>query len=387
MARREDIPSLTGLRGVAACSVLFGHAVGTVFSYEPALWSFAARFDYFGMSLFFVLSGFVIHYNYADLFQAEPLQIAVRQFFIARFARLYPLYAVAIFCALPMIPVPFSKWVVLSYLTMTQSWFNVEYAVFPATWSISTEWFFYLAFIPLTMIVVRLRKATAIITIFVALSIAVIGGLSLVNALWRDQVTALATDWFWHGDQVSPGVWGWLIYFAPYLRVTDFVVGMLMAQAYRMRDTDWMPPWLLPCGLLWIVIVGMTSWLPRWEALETLVPNFLYVLATGPLMLHVSARNSWLSRFLSSPPMIFLGEISYSIYIWSFFVITMLAGLLASAHPITIQYVNSGLKVIAICGVTIVVAYGSYNLIEAPARRWIRKWGSAHRPISMRSPD
>jgi peptidoglycan/LPS O-acetylase OafA/YrhL len=370
MARHEDIPSLTGLRGVAACSVLFGHAVNNVFSYEPILWPFSARFDYFGMSLFFVLSGFVIHYNYADLFHAKPLRVAIRQFFVARFARLYPLYAVAIFCSLPMIPVPFSKWVVLSYLTMTQSWFNVEYAVFPPVWSISTEWFFYLAFIPLTMVVVRLRNTIAV---FVVLGIAVISGLSLVNALWRDQIIALATDWFWHGDPISVGMWGWLIYFMPYLRVTDFVAGMLMAQAYRMRDTDWMPSWLLPCALLWIVIVGMTSWLPRWESLETLVPNFLYVLAIAPLMLHVTVRKSWLSRALSSAPMIFLGQISYSTYIWSFFVMTMLGGMFASAHPITIQYVNSGLKIVAICGMTIVVAYGSYNLIEAPARRWIRK--------------
>jgi peptidoglycan/LPS O-acetylase OafA/YrhL len=380
MARRQDIPSLTGLRGVAACSVLFGHAVNNVFSYEPVLWPFSARFDYFGMSLFFVLSGFVIHYNYADLFQTEPLKVAVRRFFVARFARLYPLYAVATFCALPMIPVPFSKWVILSYLTMTQSWFNVEYAVFPPSWSISTEWFFYLAFIPLTLVVVKLRK---VMTLFVILGIAVICGLTLVNALWRDEAIALATPWFWHDDRVSVGLWGWLTYFQPYLRVTDFVAGMLMAQAYRMRDTGWMPPWLLPCGLLWIVIVGMTSWLPRREPLETLVPNFLYVLAIAPLMLHVSVRKSWLSRVLSSPPMIFLGEISYSIYIWSFFVMTMLGGMLASAHPITIQYVNSGLKVIAICGMTVVVAYGSYGLIEVPARRWIRSWDLRSREKTM----
>lgn len=270
-----------------------------------------------------------------------------------------------------MIPIPFSKWVVLSYLTMTQSWFNVEYAVFPPTWSISTEWFFYLAFIPLTAIVVRLHKT---VSIFIALSIAVLGGLTLMNALWRDQAIALATTCCWHGNQLSGGpVWGWLTYFAPYLQVTDFVAGMLMAQAYRVRETDWMPPWLLPCGLLWIVFVLMTSWLPRWEPLETLVPNFLYVLAIAPLMLHVSARKSWLSRLLSSPPMIFLGEISYSIYIWSFFVMTMLGGMFAGAHPITIQYVDSGIKVLAVCAMTVVVAYGSYLLIEVPSRRWLRQ--------------
>jgi peptidoglycan/LPS O-acetylase OafA/YrhL len=55
----------------------------------------------------------------------------------------------------------------------------------------------------------------------------------------------------------------------------------------------------------------------------------------------------------------------------------MLHAMLTSAHPITVEYVNSGIRVIAICGMTIVVAYGSYNLIEAPARRWIRTLGAA----------
>jgi peptidoglycan/LPS O-acetylase OafA/YrhL len=81
IARREDIPSLTGLRGIAACSVLFAHAMDTSFAYEPILYPISARIAYFGMSLFFVLSGFVIHYNYADLFHAEPLTIAGSRFF------------------------------------------------------------------------------------------------------------------------------------------------------------------------------------------------------------------------------------------------------------------------------------------------------------------
>ena len=53
----------------------------------------------------------------------------------------------------------------------------------------------------------------------------------------------------------------------------------------------------------------------------------------------------------------------------------------AVAHPVTILYVNSGLRVIVLCAVTVVVAYGSYNLIEVPGRRWIRKWGSPHEPM------
>ena len=47
------------------------------------------------MPLFFVLSGFVIHYNYAESIQTGGAS-ALLNFFSARFARLYPLY----FCAI-----------------------------------------------------------------------------------------------------------------------------------------------------------------------------------------------------------------------------------------------------------------------------------------------
>jgi peptidoglycan/LPS O-acetylase OafA/YrhL len=368
LSASNPIPSLTGLRGVAACSVLFAHAMDTAFAYEPMLHPFSSRLAYFGMSLFFVLSGFVIHFNYADLFRSEPLMSAIWRFFVARFARLYPLYAVSILLSLQMIPVPFSRWVVLSYLTLTQSWFNLEMAMYPPTWSISTEWFFYLAFIPLTAVIVAMRRPMAV---FVVFSIAAIAVLGIALALWRDQITAFSREWFWHGEPVSSDPWGWLIYFSPYLRVLEFLVGMLMAQAYRIRATR-LPRIVLPACLLWcgIVIAAAT-----WTATDSLAPNFLYAPAIALVMLHVSTNESWLSRALSSPPMIFLGEISYSIYIWSFYVFAMLSLTFAAAHPITILYFNSAFKVIAICATTVVIACGSYNLIETPARRWIRALG------------
>jgi peptidoglycan/LPS O-acetylase OafA/YrhL len=52
MARREDMPSLTGLRGIAACSVLFAHSVETAFSYEPVAAPLFFRIAWFGMHCF-----------------------------------------------------------------------------------------------------------------------------------------------------------------------------------------------------------------------------------------------------------------------------------------------------------------------------------------------
>ena len=115
-----QLAPLTGLRGVAAGSVLIAHALDVAFSYsgrhywEPS----SSRLSYFGMSLFFVLSGFVISYNYTPLFQKERPGVALWRFFVARFARLYPLYALSI-VVYGHIPSEDSL-TLISYLTLTR---------------------------------------------------------------------------------------------------------------------------------------------------------------------------------------------------------------------------------------------------------------------------
>jgi peptidoglycan/LPS O-acetylase OafA/YrhL len=107
-----------------------------------------------GMSLFFVLSGFVIHYNYSGLLTA-PTAENLAKFLVARFARLYPLYLLIVIADvgfswkaadLPVLPF---------YLTMAQSWFFGfvdgsspigHLRLSAVSWSISTEWFFYCSY-------------------------------------------------------------------------------------------------------------------------------------------------------------------------------------------------------------------------------------------------
>jgi len=62
----EKIAPLTGLRGIAAYAVLIAHAVDAGVSGRGLPHSIAVGLAYFGMSLFFVLSGFVICYNYEN---------------------------------------------------------------------------------------------------------------------------------------------------------------------------------------------------------------------------------------------------------------------------------------------------------------------------------
>jgi peptidoglycan/LPS O-acetylase OafA/YrhL len=93
---RANLPSLTALRFLAAFCIVFAHArtglpetLGEIIGYTTLL----------GMPLFFVLSGFVIHYNYGHLFTDLPAT-ALSRFAIARLARIYPLFLVMLAYAL-----------------------------------------------------------------------------------------------------------------------------------------------------------------------------------------------------------------------------------------------------------------------------------------------
>src|ERR1700691_5233202 len=98
---RPPIPALTGLRFFAAFFILWQHSIRWIAQFQNTdVYSSFGFFGVPGMSLFFVLSGFVIHYNYRDLFLRRGMARALCEFVAARFARLYPLYVAFLLIAI-----------------------------------------------------------------------------------------------------------------------------------------------------------------------------------------------------------------------------------------------------------------------------------------------
>ena len=159
MPRRDDLPSLTGLRGIAAWLVVIAHTDFFFAAAQPAWLEYAWRVcANLGMTTFFVLSGFVIHYNYGANIAAKGAP-AIRSFLIARFARLYPLYLLVLLISIALSPsfvgeFAFRTWS-WRYLTMTQDWTPtlldgrlLATLYVGGAWSISAEvglYIFYLA--------------------------------------------------------------------------------------------------------------------------------------------------------------------------------------------------------------------------------------------------
>ena len=151
MNRPTELRALTGLRGVAAIYVMFHHYfLGLPF--HPGGDAFLAH-GYLAVDLFFVLSGFVLALNYAEIFEGGFSLVRYRTFLERRLARVYPLYCVLTLLAAALVALGWLDWrsplhplvALLRNCFMIQVW-NLGPSLDPPAWSISAEWFAYLLF-------------------------------------------------------------------------------------------------------------------------------------------------------------------------------------------------------------------------------------------------
>jgi peptidoglycan/LPS O-acetylase OafA/YrhL len=156
---RKHLPALDAVRGVAILGVFCFHILSTVWGRDqlswghllrqmPAqhngfLWFYPFTFGWIGVSLFFVLSGFVIHYS--TLTSAKPF--STLQFYSRRFWRIYPPYAMALvtFCILKVYAV--TRLSIITHVLLLHDFSGQTfYVINPSLWSIATEVQFYLVY-------------------------------------------------------------------------------------------------------------------------------------------------------------------------------------------------------------------------------------------------
>ncbi|MDP9229675.1 MAG: acyltransferase, partial [Bacteroidota bacterium] len=142
-------PVLTGVRTVAAAMVFFHHF--NIFSpqiFGNFIYGFVSVF-YVGVTIFFVLSGFLICYRYQHLVSLKKKWL--KQYFINRFARIYPMYfLITIIYALPFIcKCDFSNEfnILILNLTFLRGFFSDYRSTLITTgWSLTVEEMFYFLF-------------------------------------------------------------------------------------------------------------------------------------------------------------------------------------------------------------------------------------------------
>jgi peptidoglycan/LPS O-acetylase OafA/YrhL len=163
----SNLTALTGLRFVAATSVFVHHLVGVLWLPDDAVGTANLGMT---VSLFFVLSGFVLTHAYAHRApHRAPLRFATQRFF-----RIWPAHAVVFVFSLFLFWPDGTRWFrdnfsnleLLQILAMGQAWSSearIFWGVNAVAWSISVEWFFYLLFPLLAWIGRRSSRLLALV--------------------------------------------------------------------------------------------------------------------------------------------------------------------------------------------------------------------------------
>lgn len=386
MGKAPEIPALTGLRFVAAATIVYAHfAEGSEF--RP--FGLHSPISVLGMPLFFTLSGFIVHYVYAGSF-AKSWRAAVPAFAFARFSRLYPLFfAILLFYMLGKLGRMFyaHPGIGLSFASLTGTWWywvvdgeSLAGQRYHISWSISTEMFFYLVY---ALVLYRLVAISSIRRCAVALVLLCVLTFAVFYVVFATQSSWLAFVLARHPEYISTDVdmdnsfYRWLVYLSPYFHIPEFLAGILTCQIYlliRRSDTTVRTRTgeiLAWSGVVWM-LVGLVLLVAQWDFGERgqfldyvvfLHKNFLMAPGCVLLILALALGGSSIARALGHRVPTYLGEVSYSIYLGHPFVFTFLfvLGFGAAAYEMTIGFV-------------LVAVWASvlYFSIERPGKAWLR---------------
>lgn len=364
-APRPRLPALTSLRFFAALHVVFFHLQAMKIMTKPGWFHDLASIGYVGVSLFFVLSGFILVYTYAGR------TTTLGEFWRARFARVYPAYLFSLlitapffFIAVVKFDVPFFYWAkthlklaAFLELTLLQAWVPPAALVWNAVaWSLSVEAFFYLLFPFLLKVYAKLSRAqllsAAVFSWFVTLAIS-------GAYVWRKPDGLAYVD----SDTLTV-FWLNVVKFHPLARLPEFLIGMACGFLFlRTRANSKLALPLVLAALFGFGLVAHYSARIPYPVLHTslLAPAFaaiVYGLALQP---------RWVG-FLNVRPMVLLGDASYSLYLLHSTILGMYFFDPKSGGIRTNSLSSILLAIAIICAISLLV----YRFIEEPARRKLR---------------
>jgi peptidoglycan/LPS O-acetylase OafA/YrhL len=287
----KHIDALTGVRAVAVLLVFLGHLQQRFFPYAWLDGSALSVAPYYAMTTFFVLSGFVIHWNYGELFTKERPAAAWWKFFVARFARLWPLhFAVSVLAF--MQSRDFGRFA--QHVFMVQTWvyegsYNIAYY---NTWSVSTEWFFYFCYAATFPLIARWLRP---------------GSIWLLAAI---VTAAFAAYWFAGPVMGEPDLW--VRYVAPYLRLLEFSTGVVAAQIVMTRRAQGNNSL---SDVILALVIALTVMLYHTALCQRTNINYLVAPIVAVALIVSSDRRSLTSSALSASWLLWIGDRSYSIYL------------------------------------------------------------------------
>jgi len=289
------IEQITFTRFIASISIVIYHFGRDTFPFRIENLSFLFNQANIGVSYFFILSGFVMIIAYGQKSKIDTIDYLKN-----RFARIYPVYFLAILIALILSIISLSKidfYGLTLNIFLIQSWVPGQALSFNAPgWSLAVEFLFYMLFPFLFNYIYSKYDFKRIV-----LPILIIWVVSQIGFHF-----ALSTS-FYHG---FPSKSHDLLFYLPIMHLNQFLIGNLAGLFFinnlstKKLNTDWFI----------IVMMLILFALLKYNTLINFHNGFLMIIFI-PIILLLSINNGFLSRFFNNKICVLLGEISYGIYI------------------------------------------------------------------------
>jgi peptidoglycan/LPS O-acetylase OafA/YrhL len=340
-----NLPQLTFTRFIAAMVIVIYHfgidPNRPVFPLQtPVLYNILDGGN-LGVSYFYVLSGFVMIIAYF-----ESKTFGAIKYWLLRLARVYPVHLVTLAFLFFFLRDYFNSYYsaasISSQLTLTQAWFRAFRHGFnwPA-WSLSVEIFFYFSFPFVLFLAKRIDfKWFAILT----------------AAVWFASITFQFSFYDDHFEHLP----------LPLNHYSSFLTGICTGIYFKKNIEKLMSLSQSRASLIVLISMGIILGFAAIHHFE--IRNYgLLAPVFGVLIVGISLSKSSLMKTFSEPFFVMLGEISFGIYMihWPLWIwwerhIT---------QKISSNSVNFWFYIIALW----VVSYVSYQILENPARLWMKK--------------
>ncbi len=416
---KGNIYVLDGIRAIACLSVVMYH-IGLITTQDIALWSprtapsFLAALAFSGdtgVTLFFVLSGFLLFLPYAkSLLFNDGRWPSTWQFYIRRALRILPVYYLSLFLMIillhPQYLHPDHLRQLFLFLTMFMDSSATTYKQINGPfWTLAVEWQFYLLLPWIALAMSWLIKQGSVNKRFLTLTCCL-----LALALWGILTRSLG-DYLTRHPQASfilprsimnhilPFIYGPLISGLHGKFLEDFAVGMFVSSLYLLVRS--LPaehalrtilkknsPWLFIAAL--ILFIAMAIWkfdvnYPHtWRILDAfrgtynVIGEFGFALSYGLFTTSIIFGYESLRRPFEWRPLRWIGILSYSIYMWHLILLEHLTSSVVSHLPHLPHLI---LYSIYWCGLFLIVvplAFLFFVFIEKPGMRLGRYFRSSH---------
>jgi peptidoglycan/LPS O-acetylase OafA/YrhL len=346
--RLPRVPALDGLRTIAVVLTSLVHLVPQ-----------AVPGGIFGVDLFFVLSGFLITSILLDHHSLFG-RIDLKSFYLRRARRLLPavVLVLAVFTVVVLLSGPSRRELEVAavvdtaVITYTFNWADIFGHSPPwqtdHLWSLSVEEQFYIVWPIVLVVLLRIVSRRSLMTLTLAAAV--------VSSLVQAAVFAATHSTSWAYES-SP------------LHAQGILFGCFLAQVFVWRKAErslhWLAAhwWPAATGLAVLIVLALSTGVDdpaTYEGGMALVVVAAGVaIATMVADVEFGTNGNWLSRALSSRPMVLIGQRSYSIYLWQ----NYLAWALTASLRHTIWWIPA--NVVA----TLLVAEISFRFVE---RRFLR---------------